>query len=100
MPNRFQSINSAMPLPQIVAAMNRNFAALDGEANTKVISGPGGKPAKISGLLPTGKFGDLFYDADGRGIAQILLGQAPDDGRPGLWIMLGDYDVLSELGGG
>jgi len=115
---RFQNINSDMSQADIVAAMNRNFQALDGEAVTKLIKQAVGQPAMISGQMPDGNFGELFYGTGDNpptmtigqlptGFGQvindgtnnrILIGQAPD-GHIGIWVSKTGVDVITALGG-
>lgn len=60
MPHRFNPINPDTPQEHMIAAMNRNFAALDNEAVTKVFN-DGTNPGMITGQLPNGMFGILVY---------------------------------------
>ena len=76
--------------------INRNFQKLDIESVTKTFSGPSGNSI-IQGRLPYGKYGQIYYDNDG--VARILIGQAPDDGRMGIWISSEGEDVITLLGG-
>lgn len=94
MPNRFTPINSKAKLQQALQQINRNFQMLDAEANTKTVKQGGGN-ALVSGRLPNGKYGELVYDA--QSVPRILLGQAPKDGRPGLWISKEGKDVLEAI---
>lgn len=98
MPNRFTQISTKSGYKQVVAQINRNFQFLDQETNSKTISQGGGSTAMVTGRLPSGRYGEQFYDNQGK--ARILLGQAPDDGRPGLWITKDGYDVNEELKNG
>ena len=49
----------------------------------------------VSGKLPNGRYGEVFYDAGG--MPRILIGQAPGDGRPGIWITKEGFNVLDEV---
>jgi hypothetical protein len=93
MPNRFTPISSKVGIKQALQQINRNFQALDAESNTKTIR-KGGETAMVSGRLPNGRYGDLKY---GGNIPQGLFGQAPVDGRVGLWITKPGIDVLEEI---
>lgn len=95
--NVFQPISPDTSHDDMMAAINNNFARLDGEAVTKVIKQAGGKIAMIEGRLPYGGFGTLYYDKNG--IPTELIGQAPDDGRVGHWITKPGIDVIKQLGG-
>lgn len=67
---------------------------LDAETYSKTISN-GGNKQMVSGKLGNGRFGEVFYDAGGR--PRILIGQAPGDGRPGIWITKEGFSVLDEV---
>jgi hypothetical protein len=67
---------------------------LDAETYAKTISN-GKNSQMISGKLPNGRYGELFYDAGG--MPRILIGQAPSDGRPGIWITKEGFNVLDEV---
>ena len=67
---------------------------LDAETYAKTISN-GKNSQMVSGKLPNGRYGEVFYDAGG--MPRILIGQAPGDGRPGIWITKEGYNVLDEV---
>lgn len=67
---------------------------LDAEAYAKNISN-GKNSQMVSGKLSNGRYGEVFYDAGG--MPRILIGQAPNDGRPGIWITKEGYNVLDEV---
>lgn len=96
MPNRFQ-ILSTPDWPSAQPQVNRNFQMLDQENLTKTFNGPNGTKSIIQGRLPNGRYGQLYYDTNGT--ARILIGQAPDDGRIGIWVSPEGTDVLTQLGG-
>lgn len=95
MPNRFTPINSKSDLQSALKQINSNFLQLDGETYSKTINRGGGKPAMVTGKLPNGRYGILLYDDTG--IPRILIGQAPDNGRPGIWVSKENVDVLKSL---
>lgn len=95
MPNRFQPLNPNTSQDDLVAQINRNFNALDAETYTKQIKN-GTKDALLFGQLPGGIYGLLLYDADG--VPSILIGQAPDDKRMGIWAATAGENVLTLLG--
>ncbi len=95
MPNRFSPLSSKAKLPSIVRQINDNFRQLDAETNSKIISSGGGNTAMQSGRLSTGTYGELFYDSTGT--PRILIGQAPKDSRPGIWVTKSGYNVLDEV---
>lgn len=67
---------------------------LDAETYSKNISN-GKNSQMVSGKLSNGRYGEVFYDAGG--MPRILIGQAPGNGRPGIWITKAGYDVLKEV---
>ena len=95
MPNRFTPLSSKAGLSSIVRQVNDNFRQLDAETNSKTNMAGGGKKAMLSGRLPNGKYGELFYDSTGT--PRILIGQAPKDGRPGIWVTKPGFNVLNEV---
>lgn len=94
MPNRFQPINSKQDTQKALQAINHNFMMLDAETYSKTIAN-GTNSQMISGKLPNGRYGEVFYDAGG--MPRILIGQAPGDGRPGIWITKEGFNVLDEV---
>lgn len=94
MPNRFTPINSKQDVQKALQIINRNFMMLDAEAYSKTISG-GGNAQMVSGKLPNGRYGELFYDENG--IPRILIGQAAKNSRPGIWITKPGFNVLDEV---
>jgi hypothetical protein len=94
MPNKFNPINSTQDVKKALQQINNNFMMLDAEAFSKTIS-TGGNAQMTSGKLSNGRYGEVFYDASG--IPRILIGQAPGDGRPGIWITKRGYNVLNEV---
>ena len=94
MPNRFNPINSSQSTKAALQQINQNFMQLDAEAFTKTVA-KGGNNQVMFGKLPNGRYGEVFYDASG--MPRILIGQAPSDGRPGIWITKEGYNVLNEV---
>ena len=95
MPNRFSPLSSKASFSGTIRQINDNFRQLDAETNSKTIMAGGGKTAMVTGRLPNGKYGEVFYDSTGT--PRILIGQAPGDGRPGIWITKAGYNVLDEV---
>ena len=95
MPNRFTPLSSKTKLPGVIRRINDNFRQLDAEANSKTIMQGSGNSAMVSGRLSNGRYGELFYDSTGT--PRILIGQAPKDGRPGIWVTKSGYNVLDEV---
>lgn len=94
MPNRFTPINSKQDTKKALQTINNNFMMLDAETYAKTISN-GKNSQMVSGKLPNGRYGEVFYDAGG--MPRILIGQAPGDGRPGIWITKEGFNVLDEV---
>ena len=94
MPNRFQPINSSQSTKAALQQINNNFMMLDAETYAKTISN-GKNSQMVSGKLSNGRYGEVFYDAGG--MPRILIGQAPGDGRPGIWITKEGFNVLDEV---
>lgn len=94
MPNRFQPIDSEQELKAALQTINHNFMMLDAETYAKTISN-GKNSQMVSGKLSNGRYGEVFYDAGG--MPRILIGQAPNDGRPGVWITKAGFNVLDEV---
>lgn len=94
MPNRLTPINSQQDIKKALQITNRNFRTIDAETFTKTISANGNNQM-VSGKLQNGRFGEVFYDASG--MPRILIGQAPNNGRPGIWITKEGYNVLNEV---
>ena len=94
MPNRFQPIDSEQDLQAALQVINHNFMMLDAETYAKNISN-GKNSQMVSGKLSNGRYGEVFYDAGG--MPRILIGQAPNDGRPGVWITKEGFNVLDEV---
>lgn len=95
MPNRFTPLSSKASLQAVIRQTNDNFRQLDAETNSKTIIAGGGKNAMLSGRLPNGRYGELFYDSTGT--PRVLIGQAPN-GRPGVWVTKPGFNVLTEVG--
>lgn len=94
MPNRFTPISSNQATKTALQTANHNFMMLDAETYTKTIQN-NGKNQMESGRLSNGRYGEVFYDAGG--MPRILIGQAPGNGRPGIWITKAGFDVLQEV---
>lgn len=96
MPNNFTPLNPRTDMPNMVAQLNKNFAKLDNESVVKVFK-RGQTTAVIQGRYADNRYGTIYSDEDG--VRRILIGQAPDDGRPGIWISREGEDVITLLGG-
>jgi hypothetical protein len=98
MPGRFTPLNPAATLSNLVAQVNKNFAVLDNENVTKVFKNGSSNAVTIGRYSSDGgmRYGLLISDASG--VPRILIGQAPDDQRPGVWISKDNENVLELLG--
>ena len=94
MPNRFNPIASNQNTKAALQTVNKNFMMLDAETFTKTIQNNGANQME-SGRLANGRYGEVFYDAGG--MPRILIGQAPGNGRPGIWITKAGFNVLEEV---
>ena len=94
MPNRFTPINNQASLSKSMQTINKNFMMLDAETYSKTIQ-KGGQTQMVSGKFPNGRYGELFYDENG--VPRILIGQAAQNGRPGIWITKPGFNVLDEV---
>lgn len=94
MPNRFTPITSTQSTKAALQQINQNFMQLDAEAFTKTVQ-KGGNNQIMFGKLPNSRYGLLVYDDSG--LPRILIGQAPKDGRPGVWISKAGFDVINEI---
>lgn len=94
MPYKYNPIVSNQSTKTALQTINKNFMMLDAEVNTKTIA-TGNKKQMVTGQLPNGKYGEVFYDLNGT--PRILIGQAPNNGRPGIWITKPGFNVLDEV---
>lgn len=96
MPYKFNPLNPNSDLATLIAQLNKNFAQLDQATVTQVFK-KGENNAIIFGRYADDRYGLLI--SDDNGVPRILIGQAPDDGRPGSWISKEGQNVLTILGG-
>ena len=94
MPNRFTPITSTQTTKAALQQINQNFMQLDAEAFTKTVA-KGGNNQVMFGKLPNNRYGLLIYD--GGGMPRILIGQAPKDGRVGIWVTKPGFNVENEI---
>ena len=94
MPYRFTPIDSNQNTQEALQRINHNFMELDAEAFTKTVA-KGGNNQITFGKLQNGRYGLLIYD--GGGMPRILIGQAPRDGRVGVWATKEGFNVLTEI---
>lgn len=92
----FQPLNSQNSTKSNYSQINDMVRTLNKEQTVKTYKQASGN-AIIQGRLPWGGYGQLFYDGDG--IPSILIGQAPDDGRMGIWQAKPGQNVVTLLGG-
>jgi hypothetical protein len=75
--------------------VNDMIRTLNKEQQVKVFKGANNIQAIVNGKYAEGRYGILI--SDDAGFRRILVGQAPDDGRPGIWISQENRDVIDEL---
>jgi len=118
MPKRFNLLQSN-DVGALKNQINQNFAMLDKEVDTKTffdrgtgetltIGNTGDDTSGMSidtstarvffiGRYGVSRYGLIVRDSDG--IRRVLVGFAPDDGRPGIWVSKPGMDVITLLGG-
>ena len=79
---------------QNLGQVNDMVRQLNKEQTVKVFKQAGGN-AIIQGKLPSNTYGIQMNDSSQD--SRILLGFAPSDGRPGLWITKPGKNVIDEL---
>ncbi len=93
----FNPLNTSNSYGTNTAQVNDMVRKLNKEQQVKTFNGTDGEPAIIIGKYTAGKYG--LVGSDTSGYRRILIGQAPDDGRPGIWFSADGIDVITELGG-
>lgn len=93
----FRPVVSSNSNKQNLGQINDMVRNLNKEQQVKTFNGTNGEPAVTIGKYETGKYG--LVGSDTSGYRRILIGQAPDDGRPGIWVSRAGIDVITELGG-
>ncbi len=90
----FRPLTAQNSYGQNIGQINDVTRQLNKEQVTKVYKGPNNTNA-----ITIGKYGEGygFLQANTSGEKHILLGQAPNDGREGLWIISDGYDVIQDL---
>jgi hypothetical protein len=81
---------------QTTAFINENFRKLSDSFNPLQMS-DGTYERVTIGKYGVSQYGIVGTDTDGN--RRILIGQAPDDGRSGIWVSKEGVDVVTELGG-
>jgi hypothetical protein len=98
---RFKNLSPDTDFSDLIAAINRNFQALDVEGATKTYQGASGQAALQDGLLPNGAYGSLYYDSNGMRnivISPNLKRAGTRNGKPIIAISKDGVDVLTALG--
>lgn len=91
----FKPLSSSNRFSTNTNQLNDMIRRLEKEQQAKVFNGPNNSNAIIIGRYAANLYG--FVQADSSNERHILLGQAPDDGREGFWIIKTGYDVIDEL---
>ena len=79
----------------LVNAINNTFMQIEAENRVKTIRDADGKNRMVIGKWDAKQYGILGSDQNG--IRRILIGQAPGDGRSGIWVSKEGVDVIEEL---
>lgn len=90
-------LNTTNSKTQNYGQINDMVRSLNKEQQVKVFNGPNSTQAVVIGKYADGRYGLLISDSSGT--RRVLIGQAPDDGRPGSWISKDGEDVITLLGG-
>lgn len=91
----FRPLNTSNSYRQNNGQINDMVRSLNKEQQVKTFNGPNSEPAVIIGKYEQSRYGLVCSDTDGN--RRILVGQAPDDGRPGVWVSKEGFDVIDEL---
>jgi len=91
----FRPIITTNSTVQNYGQINDMVRSLNKEQQVKAFNGSTGETAVIIGKYAVGKYGLVI--SDDTGVRRILIGQAPDDGRPGTWVSKTGVDVITEL---
>lgn len=92
----FQPLNSSNSTATNYNQVNNMVRQLNKEQTVKTYKQENGN-AIVTGRYMENRYGTVYYDENG--IPNILIGQAPDDGRPGIWAAPVGTNVLTLLGG-
>lgn len=92
----FQPLNTRNSQSANYNQVNTMIRQLDNEQTTKTYKQAGGKNALVDGRYADNRYGNVLYDSTG--VARILIGMSPDDGRMGIWVSKPGEDVLGLLG--
>lgn len=88
-------LNSSNSYAQNLSEVNNLTRQLNKEQQIKVFKGPSNTNAVIIGKYSSSRYGLVI--ADDTGTRRVLIGQSPDDGRPGVWVSIDGVDVIDEL---
>lgn len=91
----FKPLNTSNKYGQNIGQINDMTRQLNLEQQVKTFNGTDGKPAVTIGRYKQGRYGLVI--SDDSGFRRVLVGQAPDDSRPGIWISIDGVDVIDEL---
>jgi hypothetical protein len=90
-------LNTSNSKGQNYGQINDMVRSLNKEQQVKAFKGPNSTTALVIGKYAEGRYGLVI--SDNTGTRRVLIGQAPDDGRPGSWVSIDGVDVITELGG-
>lgn len=93
----FRPLGASNSYSQNLGQINDMTRSLNKEQQVKTFNGSNGESAVLIGKYSTSKYGMVCSDT--LGFRRILIGQAPNDGRPGIWVSKSGIDVITALGG-
>lgn len=93
----FQPLNTGNSTQTNYNQVNNMVRQLNKEQTVKTFKQNGGSNAVVQGRYANDRYGILFYDSNG--VPSVLIGQAPDDGRMGIWQAKPGQNVITLLGG-
>lgn len=82
----------------VIRQLNEWGRNISNESVSLIQNADDGTVRIIQGKTPfEGVYGTIYYDSTG--IPRILVGLAPVDGRPGVWVSKDGQNVITLLGG-
>jgi len=93
----FRPILSSNSYGQNIGQINDISRQFQNEQQVKVFRGPNSTNAVVIGKYSDSRYGLVI--SDDTGVPRVLIGQAPNDGRPGSWVSKDGQNVITLLGG-
>lgn len=88
-------LNSSNRYSNNLGQINDMVRQLNNEQQVKTFKAANNINAVITGRYQDGRYGLVI--SDDAGDRRVLVGQAPDDGRPGVWVSKEGQDVIDLL---